>query len=219
MSAALAVTVLVIVGMGVARRVGPGRLHLITGPVASSLLLLAARVAGLSWAELGLGGDALVKGLRYAGGAGGLVVVAYGIGLLIPVVRRAFLDARYRLRAGPALYTAFVAVPLATVFFEEVAFRGVLWGLVAHDHRAIWATAVSSALFGLWHVLPGRDQAEAGRRWLVVLGTGVFTTLAGAVLAGLRDVSGSLLAPVGLHWVTNGLGVLASAAAWAINRK
>lgn len=215
---ALAVTVLVMVCVRVGMRLLPQRAHPAAGPVAAIALLLIGRASGLSWAELGLGGgDALVKGLRYAGAAAALVAVAYGIGLLIPATRRAFLDSRYRLGAGAALYTALVAVPLATVVFEEVAFRGVLWGLIAHDRNALWATVVSSALFGLWHVAPGRDP---GRRPLLrTLGTVAFTALAGLVLAGLRQAGGGLPAPIGLHWAANGLGVLASAAAWTISRK
>ena len=88
-------------------------------------------------------------------------------------------------------------------------------------------TAVSSALFGLWHVLPslglaGDNEAigstvgkgSAGQA-VSVLGTVAFTGLAGVVFCELRRRSGSLLAPAGLHWATNGLGVLAAAAVWA----
>ena len=53
----------------------------------------------------------------------------------------------------------------------------------------------------------------------VVAGTVAFTILAGIVFAELRRRSGSLLAPAGLHWATNGLGVLASARIWAISRR
>jgi hypothetical protein len=49
-----------------------------------------------------------------------------------------------------------------------------------------------------------------------VLATIVFTTVAGMVFAEFRRRSGSLAAPIGLHWVTNGLGVLAAARVWAI---
>jgi len=213
------VTVVVMVGVRAWMRVGPGWAHLVSGPAAAVVLLLVGRVSGLSWGELGLGGgDSPGKGAWMAGVGVGLVVVAYGIGVLIPVTRRFFLDERYRLPAGTALYTAFVAVPLATVVFEEVAFRGVLWGLVAHDWNALWATGVSSVLFGLWHAVPNRHPG-VGDRLLTVLGTVAFTALAGVVLAGLRYFGGGLLAPFVLHWAGNGLGVLASAAAWAISRK
>ncbi len=114
-------------------------------------------------------------------------------------------------------------VPLATVVFEEVAFRGVLWGLFEVAHGALWATVVSALLFGLWHVLPAVDgarqnspTARVARADLLrqVAGTIVFTALAGLVFGVLRDRSGSLLAPGLLHWATNGLGIVAAALAW-----
>jgi membrane protease YdiL (CAAX protease family) len=43
----------------------------------------------------------------------------------------------------------------------------------------------------------------------------LFTGLAGVVFCELRRRSGSLLASAGLHWATNGLGVLVAAAVWA----
>jgi membrane protease YdiL (CAAX protease family) len=229
-NAALAVTILVLAGVNVWVHVAPRGVHLVTGPLAAVLLLLVARSAGLSWAELGLGREALGPGLRYAGAAAAVVAVAYGVAVALPATRGALRDTRYRVGAGAAARTALVTIPLATVVFEEVAFRGVLWGLVAHDHGTAWATAVSSVLFGLWHVLPALDLARtntvlradagAGRRrvLLTVLGTVAFTTVAGVVFAELRRSSGSLLAPAGLHWAANGLGVLASARAWVVSR-
>jgi membrane protease YdiL (CAAX protease family) len=79
----------------------------------------------------------------------------------------------------------------------------------------------------LWHVLPSlglaaRTQAVGGAvgegtsvQVLSVLGTVVFTGLAGVLSCELRRRSGSLLASAGLHWPTNGLAVLAAAAVWA----
>lgn len=257
-SLALVLTVLLMAAVNVWVHVGPRRVHLVTGPLGAVVLLLLARSAGLSWAELGLGRGTLVRGAVTGAVAAGLVAVAYGLAVGLPVTRRALLDTRYRVPAGPALGTAFVVVPLATVVFEEVAFRSVLWGLLAVDHGVVWATAVSSVLFGLWHVLPALDLARTntvvrggearggearggddrvddernradgngagrpdGRRrvLLTVVGTVAFTTLAGLVFAELRRRSGSLLAPTGLHWATNGLGIIASASAWAISRR
>jgi uncharacterized protein len=230
-SAALAVTLLVMTAVNIWVHLGPRRTHLVTGPLAAAALLLVGRSAGLSWAELGLARDALVRGVWYGAVAAVLVAVGYGIALAIPATRGAFRDSRYQVGAGSALYTAVVAVPLTTVVFEEVAFRGVLWGLLAHDHGTSWATGLSSVLFGLWHVLPALAAArtnaalraggpDSRRRLLVtVLGTVAFTIVAGVVFAELRGRSDSLLAPIGLHWATNGLGVLAAARVWAISRK
>ncbi len=224
--AALAVVLVVLVVVNVWVYLGPRRAHLVTGPLAAVGLLLVARAAGLSWAELGLGRPAVARGAVVAAAAAGLVAAGYAVALAVPAARTAFQDSRYRLRTGPALATALLAVPLGTVVFEEVAFRGVLWGLLAHDHGAGWATAISSVLFGVWHVLPALAAARTNAALravrqsvlLPVLGTVLFTAAAGVVFAELRRRTGSLVAPAGLHWATNGLGVLAAAWVWAVSR-
>ena len=186
-------------------KVGSPGSRLLAGPVAAAGLLAVGWAAGLSRDELGLGGPG--GATWYAVAAAGLVAVAYGIGLLIPAARSALLDPRHRRGPRQALFTALVAVPLSTVLVEEVAFRGVLWGLVAHDHGPRWVIAVTAALFGLWHADQHRGRAAFG----VVL----FTALAGVVFGLLRQAGGSLLGPVVLHWAANGLGVLASAWLWS----
>ncbi|MEV0633984.1 CPBP family intramembrane glutamic endopeptidase [Streptomyces sp. NPDC050619] len=87
-----------------------------------------------------------------------------------------------------------------------------------------WATAVSSLLFGFWHVLPSRGLTRSNEA-AAVLGTGpagttqsvtaavAATTAAGVGLCGLRRRSGSLLAPAALHWALNGFGHVL---AWAV---
>jgi uncharacterized protein len=200
---------------------------LLLGPAGAAGLLVLARWAGLSWAELGLGRGTYQRGLLRALAAIGAVAVVFAAGAALPLTRSAFRDTRYDLGWGHALLTAFVLIPLGTVLFEEVAFRGVLWGLLRRRHGTWTATIVSSALFGLWHVLPSLglaadDQAigsTVGRggsgQAVSVLGTVLFTALAGVVFCELRRRSGSLLASAGLHWATNALGVLAAAAIWA----
>src|SRR5262249_54914327 len=152
------------------------------------------------------------------------VATLYSIGAAIPLTRPAFLDVRYHLHLGAALLVAFVVIPLGTVLLEEVAFRGVLLGLV-HRHRgAAWASVTSSVLFGLWHILPSLHLAAAnhaigaalGGRVLTVLAAVGFTALAGLLLCELRRRSGSLLAAAALHWATNGLGVLLAAGLAAV---
>jgi membrane protease YdiL (CAAX protease family) len=48
-----------------------------------------------------------------------------------------------------------------------------------------------------------------------VAGAVLFTAAAGVLLCELRRRSGSLLASAGLHWATNGIGVLLAAVVWA----
>jgi membrane protease YdiL (CAAX protease family) len=226
---AIAAVLLVLVVINLWVHVGPAGAHIVTGPLAALLLLLLARMARLSWPELGLGSQAMLRGAQVAAVAAVTVAIVYTAGVAIPLTRVAFRDTRYRLGLGAALYLSLVAIPLGTVLFEEVAFRSVLWALLARDSGVFVATSVSAILFGVWHVLPavalarthtsvgGGTAAGSRRITITVLATMVFTTVAGFVFAELRRRSGSLLAPIGLHWATNGLGVLAAARVWAIS--
>ena len=79
---------------------------------------------------------------------------------------------------------------------------------------------MSSALFGLWHVLPALGGGAANESVAGIVGDGVagtalrvagtviFTGLAGVLLCELRARSGSLLAPILLHWAVNAFGEL-----------
>ncbi|WP_430782470.1 lysostaphin resistance A-like protein [Actinoplanes sp. G11-F43] len=215
--------VVILVAVNVANKYGPPGTGLVAGPLVALVLVLIGRRSGLTWHDLGLSRRTLVPGLRYALGAVLLVAVVYAIGAALPFTRPAFQDVRYHLHLGAALTTAFVVVPLGTVLLEEVAFRGVLMGLVNRHRGAVWASITSSVLFGLWHILPSLRLNRVNGAVGATVGTGLtgqilavtaavaFTALAGLLLCELRRRSGSLLAAVGLHWATNGLGLLITA--------
>jgi membrane protease YdiL (CAAX protease family) len=211
----------VLAAVNVADKFGPRHTGLVAGPLVALSLVLLARHAGLTWHELGLSRRTLTPGLRYAVGAVLAVAVVYGAGIALPWTRPAFHDVRYHLHLGAALLTAFIVVPLGTVLLEEVAFRGVLLGLVRRHRGAAWASITSSVLFGMWHILPSLRLGDANQavgevlgtsRILPVLGAVAFTAVAGLLLCELRRRSGSLLASAALHWATNGLGLLLVAA-------
>jgi|SRR5882724_6640288 len=224
LSLVLGVVVLVLAAVNVADKYGPPHTGLIAGPLVALGLVLLSRRAGLSWHDLGLSRRTLLPGLKYAVGAVLAVAVVYAAGVAVPATRPAFHDVRYHLHLGAALLTAFIVVPLGTVLLEEVAFRGVLPGLINRHRGATWASITSSVLFGLWHILPSLRLGHANRavgaalgadatgRVLTVLAAVAFTALAGLLLCELRRRSGSLLAAAGLHWATNGLGLLLAAA-------
>jgi CAAX protease family protein len=210
------VVVLVVVNL-LNNRLAP-RAYVPTSLTATGLLLLLFRYAGLGWADAGLGLAGLGPGVAW--GLAGLILVAVGylIGTLLPASRDWFSDRRVEHGGrGAAAYQVLVRIPFGTVLLEEVAFRGVLYGIVLVEYGAVWATAVSCAMFGLWHLLPAlpltrlnRAAGRAfGRRPTVAVAIAVLASaLAGLVLCELRRYSGSLLAPVTLHWATNGLGYL-----------
>jgi uncharacterized protein len=227
--AAVALVIALMVAANVlTNRITPSQ-YLVTCLVTAVTLLTVARCSGLSWEELGLGRTRLPQGLRWAALAVVLIGIVYAIGLALPVTRTAFLDSRSAYVSAPtAAWAAFVRVPLGTVLLEEVAFRGVLWGMVSRLKGPGRATVVSSALFGLWHVLPSLHLTHANQAMADLLGQGrmaqaggvllavASTTVAGVVFCGLRRWSDSILAPMGLHWATNGLGYLFS---WAVQAR
>jgi membrane protease YdiL (CAAX protease family) len=77
---------------------------------------------------------------------------------------------------------------------------------------------ISSALFGLWHVLPTLDAlaannlaGSAAARTVAVMGAVALTGVVGVIFCALRLRSGSLVAPAVAHVATNSLGALAAA--------
>jgi len=227
---AVAVTLLVVVSLAalnVAEHFLPSA-NLWLGPVAAIGLLWFARATGLSWTQLGLGADRIRHGAVWGGGVIAVIAAVYAVGVAVPATRGAFLDSRYHFGLSRALLSAFVVIPVGTVLVEEVAFRSVLWGALGRHSRQWTVLAVSSALFGLWHVLPslgfagathgaaGSGHLGASTTVLVVCGTVVFTGLGGLVAGELRRRSGSVLASAGMHWATNSLGVLFGLVAWRL---
>ncbi len=220
--------VLVLAAVNVLEKFGPRHTGLILGPAVAVALVVFARRSGLTWDCLGLSRRAVRSGLLWALGLVLVVAGVYLIGACLPLTRAAFLDARYHLRPGAALLAALVVIPLGTVLLEEVAFRGVLLGLVNRYHSARWASVSSSTLFGFWHVLPSLRLTRANAAAAAFFGAGVagqalsvlgavgFTALAGLLLCELRRRSGSLLAAAALHWATNGLAVVIATVMWTV---
>ncbi|MGY1712553.1 lysostaphin resistance A-like protein [Geodermatophilus sp. SYSU D00758] len=192
-------------------------------------LLAWARWDGLTWSQLGLGRDRLGAGLRWGLGAVAVVAGVYVVGLLLPATRPAFQDVRYDLPVVAALEKALVVIPLGTVAFEELAFRSVLWAVLARHLRQWQVLVTTSVLFGLWHVLPSLDLGETNRgvsgavggagSAAVVAAAVAFTAVGGLVFGELRRRSGSVLASVAAHWATNALGVLFGLVAWRLDQQ
>ncbi|WP_345771162.1 CPBP family intramembrane glutamic endopeptidase [Geodermatophilus normandii] len=188
---------------------------------ATVALLAAARWVGLTRDELGLCRRRLPAGARWGGACAALVLAAYAMALGTPVLRPLLADARVEdLSGAQVAVRALVSVPLGTVVWEEVAFRGVLLAAACRVLPLPAATALSCAVFGLWHVRPALSGLAANGvagglpgNGTAVLLTCLWTAAAGLLFTWLRLRSGSLLAPALLHLATNSLGVLAAVAA------
>ncbi|MFC9588963.1 CPBP family intramembrane glutamic endopeptidase [Streptomyces sp. NPDC056944] len=216
---AVALTVAVLVAANLLLHTWTGALRLVAAVVVAAVLLGVLRWAGGSWADAGLAPGTLARGARWAAALMGLVAAVYLVGALLPATRSLFEDRRYDgMTGGELAVRVLVVVPVGTVLVEEIAFRGVLYGLVRRARGTVWATTVSSLLFGLWHVLPSLHLATAkpaltgvfGESALgnavAVAGAVLFTAAAGVLFCELRRRSDSLLAPMGLHWAVNAFG-------------
>ena len=199
-----------------------------TVPAAAVGLVALLRFNGLGWAELGLGRDHWKSGVAYALAAIALVVTVIAVGVLLPLTRPMFMNNHYATISG-ALVASMIIIPLQTVIPEELAFRGVLHGALNRVWGFRGVALAGSLMFGLWHIATSLRLTSSNVGFTRLFGGGVVGMLAGVTLAviatavagfvfsWLRRRSGSLIAPIALHWSLNGLGALAAALVWHLS--
>jgi membrane protease YdiL (CAAX protease family) len=199
-----------------------------TVPAAAVGLVILMRCRGLGWADLGLGREHWRPGVGYALAAVAAVASVVALGVLLPTTRPMFMNNRYATISG-AMIASMVVIPLQTVIPEELAFRGVLHGALNRAWGFRGVALAGSLLFGLWHVATsfGLTSSNVGFTRLFggglvgmmigVTGAVLATGAAGFVFSWLRRRSGSLIAPIALHWSLNGLGALAAALVWHLS--
>jgi membrane protease YdiL (CAAX protease family) len=199
----------------VVHRVLPHETHVPTNLLAAGGVTGIALLSGASVAELGLERARARDGLRAGLVAGAAIaggIVAAG---MAPRTRRHFSDERVNeVGRGRALYELFVRIPFGTALAEELLFRSGLTALFLQRRSWGVAVAVTSAAFGLWHVLPavesldthpvGEQLDSPTRSTAAVVGIVVTTGIAGAMLSVLQRRARSVLAPVIAHAVLNG---------------
>ena len=203
---------------------GPPRDDWISVSVLTGALVLIAWTAGATRADLGLGQADVRAGVIYGGAAAGIVLLVLVVAAVIPATNGFLHDSRAQISGGRLLYELAVPILLLTAIPEEFAFRGVLLGSGLRLWGPWRASLVTSALFGLWHVVPtlhtmsdnaavaGASASLAGQV-LVVIGSVAVTFLAGLAFCWLRLRSRSLIAPVMAHVATNGLALTV---AWVV---
>jgi membrane protease YdiL (CAAX protease family) len=201
--------------------------YTVLNAAAAGVLVGTARAAGLTRDELGLDPRRLRAGAAHGAAVAAPLVAGYAAGLASPALRPALRDARVAgLTPRRVAAEALLRIPLGTVLWEEIAFRGVLDACLRRRLAPRPATAAGAVLFGFWHVHPTLAGARANdlaptprhRTTAVLLGTAA-TGAAGVLFTELRRRSGSLLAPAVLHLAANSLGLLAAAAAHRLPRR
>jgi membrane protease YdiL (CAAX protease family) len=183
--------------------------------------LAIARHAGAGATDLGYRKDRIGRGLAVGGIVMGVIAAGILIGVALPFTRDFFRDDRVIERSTTVvLFDALIRIPIATAFYEETLFRGVLFGMFARRWALLWAGLATSVLFGLWHILPtldtlltnpaGESIDSVAEVTLALVGTVVGLTLTGFGFLWLRLRANSTVAPVMAHIATNSFALLAA---------
>jgi membrane protease YdiL (CAAX protease family) len=149
----------------------------------------------------------------------GAIATGVAVAIVLPGTRELFLDDRVIDNSiGWALFQALVRIPLATALYEEVLFRGIVFGMFVRRYPPLLAAVWTSMLFGFWHILPTIDTLETNPAGDLFSGAaGLAIAIAGAVagtmLAGLgfllvRLYANSTVAAILAHIGTNSLAML-----------
>lgn len=199
-AAPLAAAGVALAGFHVGTRRARGPWYAAVALLTCAVLLAVAVHAGLDVDDLGLRGGGLV-----ALGVLGVAAAALPLARLPVVAAR--LPATAPVRPVLALT---LDLPIGTVLLEELAFRSVGLALLMQVLPTWLAVAVSSALFGLWHVWGAVETSTRPERPRAVGTSVAFTALAGAGLCVLRLWVGSVLPAMAVHYAANGWGILAT---------
>ena len=193
---------------------------------AAAASLAVAAASGLTAEDLGLG-----RGRWLPGQIGSLLAAATAAGWLaaaaVPAARPVLDDERISGLDGRGVaYQTLIRIPVGTAAWEEIAFRGVLQAMLRRVISEPAAIAVTSGVFGLWHIRPTAGAlrvnglADDCGQAVTRVAAGVAVTAAGGVLfSWLRARSGRLAAPVALHIAINCGGLAAAWAATAAKRR
>lgn len=187
------------------------------------VLLVVLLLARLSLAELGLDRSMATRSAVYGIALSAIATIPAVAFILVVGALDAELIEVERLseRSGAGMaYFLLVRQPVGTALFEELVFRGALFGVwrrAGGDKAALLGTAMT---FCLWHVvIVSRTMVDGdvGGLWAVIGGT--IATLIGLLFVGLffallRWRTQSIVAGVLTHWLIVAGILVAVWAAW-----
>lgn len=192
------------------------------------MVVLSVAVFELDRASLGLQGNSFAS-LLIGASVGMTAIAAAVLVRSIPLtwISRTIKRLETRRMTRPRLlYILLLHIPLGTAVFEELLFRGILFGLAEDAWNDGMAVLVTSLVFVAWHTIPAaillRGGALAGYELVrrpvpsssVAALAIAFTAqacllfFAGVSLAFLRLTTHSVIAPILVHALVN-LGYLA----------
>lgn len=197
--------------------VGEAVVHKLIGIV---ILFVAVRIQGLSWKEIGVVKDnvmkCLLKGLAFGVG---IFAIAYTVETLVIMAQGKYdsvqfyvsayaVDENIGYQTGFVFFLICVLGNVVNVIMEEGIFRGLFIRSLERKYRFISAAVISSVLFGLWHmVAPIRNYVDGttsmGGMIANIIMLVVTSALVGFKFALLTKITGSLYMAMGDHFVNN----------------
>jgi len=211
---AVIAAILVVFGNAAGIVAGPNVVTVSWAAIAQSagtllIVIVAFRWCGLTWAEAGIGRTNLLRSSLIGAGIGlGLAAVVLfavevGAQLGTPITYQPLRGASI----AAVLTHALVYLPLQTAIPEELAFRGLVLGLLIRQLTPLRATLVTSAIFVAWHVVVQVQTLAVTNftsAWQIgpAMGlafAGLFT--GGVIFALLRLRTRNLAAAVVAHWL------------------
>ncbi|HEX7319291.1 MAG TPA: type II CAAX endopeptidase family protein [bacterium] len=132
------------------------------------------------------------------------LVILPKIGISLPAIHLDEVDQEGLIRR------LLVRIPVGTVLFEEMLFRGIFLGLLLREQNRPRALIVSSFVFGVWHIVPALKVMFRNFGVSSILpGIGMFILgIIGAVIAGyvfgwVRIRKNNIIGPVIAHLLIN----------------
>ena len=162
---------------------------------------LGAGLVAVARSPLGLRPPALWSGMRYGLAAGAAVALGVAAMTAAPPVRTAMARRELPKSTGRWLL---LDIPVGTVWPEETAYRATLGAVAEEAFGPTCGRLVQAAAFGLWHIVDARVTGGP------VVGTVLFTGVAGWLFGWLNARSGSLAAPMLAHLAVNEAAALAA---------
>ncbi|HLC91476.1 MAG TPA: type II CAAX endopeptidase family protein [Candidatus Saccharimonadales bacterium] len=185
-----------------------GQFFLVLSVEALAMLLLwqFLKRRGASFKTIGLRKSKWLRDVGYVLLGFGVYFVLY-VALMALVQKLIPIDVNQRQQIGfsgargGSLIFVFMSLVLLPPIAEELLIRGFLYSGLKKGLPTIWAALGTSALFAMAHL-----QAGTGARllWVAAIDTFVLSL----VLIFLREKTGSLHAPIGLHMLKNSLAFL-----------
>lgn len=197
--------------------IGEAFIHKLVG---IAILFIALKYLAMRASEIGFQLQKAVKNICYGFLLGlSVYAIAYGTEFIIQVilgktpslslyVTSYSVNGNLGNQTGILFFAICIIGNIINVVMEEGLFRGLFVKLAEKKYSFLWATIISSVLFGFWHVMaPLRSLFDGERSFggtMMMILMLVFTTgITGAKFCLLTKISGSLWLAMADHFVNN----------------